>query len=147
MLWPAGQVLFIHSHQVKKIKPGKLVLASSYSYLLGRGTPTPGSWPGVDGGDYSDMGVWNKCLDCANEKSKFPKWVIYTQQNYMRLRFYWMNEEDQWRGYKYKGKHIFCTDCAATPQNLWIQIFWSCFLYFSGLQSSWLATVSEYGEF
>ena len=33
-----------------------------------RGTPTPGSWPGVGGGDCSDVGVGNKCLDCAKEK-------------------------------------------------------------------------------
>ena len=33
-----------------------------------RGTPTPGSWPGVGGGNYSDAGVGEKCLDCAEEK-------------------------------------------------------------------------------
>ena len=33
-----------------------------------RGTPTPGSWPGVVGGNYSDMGVGEKCFDCAEEK-------------------------------------------------------------------------------
>ena len=34
-----------------------------------RGTPTPGSWLGVGGGNYSDAGVGEKCLDCAKEKS------------------------------------------------------------------------------
>ena len=33
---------------------------------LGRGTTTPGSWPGV-GGNYSDVGVGKKCLDCTKE--------------------------------------------------------------------------------
>ena len=32
-----------------------------------RGTPTPGSWPGVGGGNYSDAGVGEKCFDCGKE--------------------------------------------------------------------------------
>ena len=36
-----------------------------------RGAPTPGTWPGLGGGNYSDVGVLNKCLDCANEKKSF----------------------------------------------------------------------------
>ena len=32
---------------------------------------TPGSWPGVGGGNYSDAGVGEKCLDCAEDKRRF----------------------------------------------------------------------------
>ena len=40
-----------------------------------RGTPTPGSWLGVGGGNYSDAGVGEKCLDCAEEKRSCLKGI------------------------------------------------------------------------
>ena len=37
----------------------------------GRGTPIPDSWLGVGSGNYSDMGVGEKCLDCGEKKNWF----------------------------------------------------------------------------
>ena len=78
---------------------GDNYLKISGPWLFG-GIPTPGSWPGVGCDDYSDVGVLNKCLDCANEKKEFIK-VTSQNWSYMRytticiFRFYKINEEDQ----------------------------------------------------
>ena len=62
-----------------------LITGSYYA----RGTPTPGSWPGVGGGNYSDVGVGEKCFDCVKEKI-FVYNLLHkddiTLQNYMPLK-------------------------------------------------------------
>ena len=57
-----------HSQSRFFFKGQKWVSKRFILQIRGAGTP-PLAW--VGGGDYSDMGVWNKCLDCAKEKRRF----------------------------------------------------------------------------
>ena len=65
-----------------------------------RGTPTPGSWPGVGGGNYSDVGVRDKYLDRAWENRRFffftSQKVTYIHYKAMGVfKFFIVNEDDE----------------------------------------------------
>ena len=99
-----------------------------------RGTPTPGSWPGVGDGNYSDMGVGEMCFDYAEEKKGF--WEVTSQRrpkiqckSMCILKIYLLFEKYQWRWYKVQEK---VWRFWRAPQNLQVQNAW---------------TTSESGEF
>ena len=61
-------------------------------------TPIPGFWSGVGGGNYSDVGVGEKCFDCAKEKKLFITYFTKMTLHYKTiclLKFYLLNEKNQ----------------------------------------------------
>ena len=141
---------------IKKFGIGNIFFRTGLNFLnpfwgwggegRGRGTPTLGSWPGVGGGDYSDVGVRNKWLDCAKDFHK--KGHIYSTKLYAFVLnlIKWMkkiNEDDS----KTKANTISAQTLLPTLKISELGDFENVFLYFSWLQSSWMSTIFKSGEF